>query len=182
MRGNISAWAIRRPIPSIVPCIILTVVGIVSFAETCITDSSNIDLPLVSVTVTQSGAAPEELETQVTRLVEDAVANLGRIKEITSTVTDGASETDVEFTLGTNTDRAVNDVRDAISKIRSSLPGSIDDPQVARIDATGDAVVAYAVSIPGYSAARLGWFVDNDIARAMSTVKGVAALRRWTIG
>ena len=179
MRGNISAWAIRRPIPSIVLFMILTAVGIVSFASTSITDSPNVDLPLVSVTVTESGAAPEELETQVTRLVEDAVANLGRIKEITSTVTDGTSETDIEFIIGTNTDRAVNDVRDAISKIRSELPGSIDDPQVERIDATGDAVVAYAVSIPGYSAARLGWFVDNDIARAMSTVKGVAAIRRW---
>ena len=179
MRGNISAWAIRQPIPSIVLFIILTVVGIVSFASMSITDSPNVDLPLVSVTVTQSGAAPEELETQVTRLVEDAVANLGRIKEITSTVTDGTSETDVEFTLGTNTDRAVNDVRDAISKIRSDLPGSIDDPQVERVDATGDAVVAYAVSIPGYSPAKLGWFVDNDMARAMSTVKGVAALKRW---
>jgi hydrophobic/amphiphilic exporter-1 (mainly G- bacteria), HAE1 family len=179
MRGNISAWAIRRPIPSIVLFIILTAVGIVSFASTSITASPNVDLPLVSVTVTQSGAAPEELETQVTRLVEDAVANLGRIKEITSTVTDGSSETDIEFTLGTNTDRAVNDVRDAISKIRSDLPGTIDEPQVERIDATGDAVVAYAVSIPGYSPARLGWFVDNDIARSMSTVKGVAAIRRW---
>jgi hydrophobic/amphiphilic exporter-1 (mainly G- bacteria), HAE1 family len=179
MRGNISAWAIRRPIPSIVLFIILTAVGIVSFASMSITDSPNVDLPLVSITVTQSGAAPEELETQVTRLVEDAVANLGRIKEITSTVTDGSSETDVEFTIGTNTDRAVNDVRDAISKIRSELPGTIDEPQVERVDASGDAVVAYAVSIPGYSPARLGWFVDNDVARAMSTVKGVAAIRRW---
>ena len=179
MRRNISAWAIRQPIPSIVLFIILTVVGIVSFASTSITDSPNVDLPLISVTVTQSGAAPEELETQVTRLVEDAVANLGRIKEITSTVTDGSSETDIEFTLGTNTDRAVNDVRDAISKIRSDLPGTIDEPKVERIDASGDAVVAYAVSIPGYSPAKLGWFVDNDIARSMSTVKGVAALRRW---
>ncbi len=80
MRGNISAWAIRQPIPSIVLFIILTVVGIVSFASMSITDSPNVDLPLVSITVTQSGAAPEELETQVTRLVEDAVANLGRIK------------------------------------------------------------------------------------------------------
>src|SRR5579859_30622 len=179
MRGNISAWAIRRPIPSIVLFIILTAVGIVSFATTSITDSPNVDLPLVSVTITQSGAAPEELETQVTRLVEDAVANLGRIKEITSTVTDGSSETDIEFTIGTNTDRAVADVRDAVAKIRSELPATIDEPQVNRIDATGDAVVAYAVSIPGYTPARLGWFVDNDVARAMSTVKGVSTIRRW---
>jgi multidrug efflux pump subunit AcrB len=157
----------------------LTAVGIVSFATTSITDSPNVDLPLVSVTITQSGAAPEELETQVTRLVEDAVANLGRIKEITSTVTDGSSSTDIEFTIGTNTDRAVADVRDAVAKIRSELPGTIDEPQVDRIDATGDAVVAYAVSIPGYSPAKLGWFVDNDVARAMSTVKGVSAIRRW---
>jgi multidrug efflux pump subunit AcrB len=179
MRANISAWAIRRPIPSIVLFIILTAVGIVSFATTSITDSPNVDLPFVSITVTQSGAAPEEMETQVTRLVEDAVANLGHIKEITSSITDGTSETDVEFTIGTNTDRAVNDVRDAISKIRSELPGTIDEPKIERVDATGDAVVAYAVSIPGSSPTKLGWFVDNDVARAMSTVKGVSSIRRW---
>src|ERR1700733_13370022 len=96
MRANISAWAIRRPIPPIVLFILLTLVGIVSFLTLQIADSPNIDIPVVSVVVTQSGAAPSELETQVTRVVEDSIASVSGINHIRSTVTDGVSRTIIE--------------------------------------------------------------------------------------
>ena len=114
MRANISAWAIKRPIPSIVLFILLTITGVISFLILPITNAPNIDFPLVDVVVTQSGAAPAELETQVTRVVEDAVASLGGIDHMVSTVTEGVSRTQIQFLIGTNTDRAVNDVRDAV--------------------------------------------------------------------
>jgi HAE1 family hydrophobic/amphiphilic exporter-1 len=178
MRANISAWAIRRPIPPIVLFILLTFIGVVSFLTLEVADSPNVDIPLVSVTVTQSGAAPSELETQVTRVVEDSIASVSGVKHITSTVTEGVSRTSVEFFIGTNTDRAVNDVRNAVGKIRENLPQTIDEPQVERVDTSGGEVIDYTVSSPTMSETELGWFVDNDVSRAILGVRGVASVER----
>jgi multidrug efflux pump subunit AcrB len=178
MTGNISAWAIRHPIPPIVLFIVLTLVGVVSFFGIEIDEGPNVDIPIVTVTVTQSGAAPAELESQVTRLVEDAITNIGGIDHIVSSVKDGISITSVEFVIGTNTDRAVNDVRDAVSKIRENLPQTIDEPQVERENVSGGDVMAYAVSDPQMSDTQLGWLVDNEITRALLEVKGVGQITR----
>ncbi|HVJ56062.1 MAG TPA: efflux RND transporter permease subunit [Aliidongia sp.] len=178
MRANISAWAIKRPIPSIVLFILLTITGVISFLTLSITDTPNIDFPIVNVIVTQQGAAPSELETQVTRVVEDAVASLGGIDHMNSTVTEGVSRTIIQFLIGTNTDRAVNDVRDAISKARENLPQTIDEPQVQRVDASGGDVIAFSVSAPNMSVTELGWFVDNDVTRDLLSIRGVSEVER----
>ena len=115
MRINVSAWSIRRPVPAIVLFAVLMLLGVLSFKRLPVTRFPNIDVPIVSVKVTQSGAAPAELETQVTKVVEDAVANITGVKHITSTLTDGTSTTVLEFRLETDTDRALNDVKDAIA-------------------------------------------------------------------
>ena len=86
--------------------IVLMVLGIVSFRTLPITRFPNIDMPIVSVTVTQAGAAPAELQTQVTKRVEDAVAGVNGVKHITSTITEGASTTTIEFRLGDRTPTA----------------------------------------------------------------------------
>jgi HAE1 family hydrophobic/amphiphilic exporter-1 len=178
MRANISAWAIKRPIPSIVLFILLMIVGVISFLNTNLNNTPNIDFPVVNIIVTQSGAAPAELETQVTRVIEDAVASLGGIDHMVSTVTEGVSRTSIQFLIGTNTDRAVNDVRDAVTKARENLPGSIDEPQVQRVDVTGDDLIAYTVSSPNLSVAELGWFVDNDVTRELLSIRGVSQVER----
>jgi HAE1 family hydrophobic/amphiphilic exporter-1 len=178
MRVNISAWAIRRPIPSIVLFILLTVIGVVSFLSLEVADSPNVDIPYVSVTVTQSGAAPSELETQVTRVIEDSIASVNGVKHVTSTVTEGVSSTNVEFFIGTNSDRAVNDVRNAVGKVRENLPQTIDEPQVERVDTSGGEVIDYTVSSPTMSETELGWFVDNDVGRAVLAVHGVSSVQR----
>src|ERR1700761_8831080 len=136
---NISAWSIKNPVPTTVLFLIMTIMGLVAFFGLGIDENPNIDLPMVSVTVTESGAAPSELETQVTRKVEDAVAGIGNIKHITSTVNEGVSTTSIEFVLGTSTDRAVNDVRNEVSKIRQQLPQGIDEPVIERVEFTGSA-------------------------------------------
>ncbi len=179
MRANISAWAIKRPIPSIVLFILLTITGVISFLILPITNTPNLDFPLVDVVVTQSGAAPAELETQVTRVVEDSVASLGGIDHMVSTVTEGVSRTQIQFLIGTNTDRAVNDVRDAVAKARENLPQTIDEPQVQRIDVSGGEVLGYTVSSPTMSVSDLGWFVDNDVSRQLLSVSGVAQVDRY---
>ena len=105
---NISSWSIKSPVPTLVLFLILTVIGWMSFQTLGIDQNPNIDIPVVSVTVSQPGTGPAELESQVTRKVEDAVAGLGNIDELRSTVTEGVSTTVINFDLGTDTDRATN--------------------------------------------------------------------------
>jgi multidrug efflux pump subunit AcrB len=129
MSINVSSWSIRKPVPAVLLFFVLCVLGIMSFMKLPVTRFPNIDIPLVSVVVTQSGAAPSELETQITKRVEDAVANIAGAKKVVSTITDGTSQVLVEFRLDVNSDRALNDVKDAIAKIRADLPRTIDEPK-----------------------------------------------------
>ncbi|MEP9376777.1 efflux RND transporter permease subunit [Aquabacter sp. CN5-332] len=178
MALNVSAWAIRKPIPSLVLFVVLTALGIVHFKSLPVTQMPNIDLPIVMVTVTQPGAAPSELETQITKKVENAVAGVAGVKHITSSISEGASVTTIEFHLETAVDRAVNDTRDAVTKIRTELPDSIDEPQIQRVDIEGLPIVTYAVSSPSMSTEELSWFVDDTVARALQGVRGVAQVKR----
>ena len=150
-----------------------------SFIELPVTRFPNIDVPIVSVTVTQSGAAPTELESQVTKEVEDAVANIPGVKHMTSTITDGSSVTVMEFRLEVNQDRALNDVKDAIDKIRAELPRTIDEPIVQRIDVEGQSILTYAASAPGMTLEQLSWHVDDVIKRQLQGLKGVGRVERY---
>ncbi|MDY6900556.1 MAG: efflux RND transporter permease subunit [Cyanobacteriota bacterium] len=175
---NVSAWSIKKPIPTIVLFLILTIVGWFCFNNLGIDTSPNIDVPAVQVRVTQPGAGPTELESQVTKKIEDAVAGLGNIDELRSVVTDGVSTTTINFDLGTDSDRATNDVRNAIAQIRQSLPQDINDPIVQRLEFSGSAVMTYVVSSDKRSVEELSNLVDETISRALFSVKGVAEIRR----
>ncbi len=178
MAFNISAWSIRKPIPTIVLFIILTLAGLVAFPSLGIDQNPNIDVPAVMVTVTQPGADPTELESQVTKKVEDAVAGLGNIDEIISTVNDSSSSTLINFTLGTNSDRATNDVRNAVAQIRQNLPQDINEPIVKRLEWSGGPIITYVVAAENRSVAELSNLVDQKIARAVLAVPGVAQVQR----
>jgi hydrophobe/amphiphile efflux-1 (HAE1) family protein len=179
MTTNISAWAIRKPLPSILLFVILTVVGVYSFSRLPITYFPPIITPLVKVTIEQPGATPTELETEVTRLVEDAVASLPSLDEVTSTIGQGRSVTTVEFELGAVTpDRAIVDVRDAIAKIRSDLPAAIDEPVIERVEEEAQSVVTYAVASQDMTIAELSWFVDDVIFRELQGLPGVGRIER----
>ncbi len=178
MSFNISAWSIKKPIPTIVLFAVLTVFGWFSFNSLGIDTNPNIDIPIVQVTVTQPGSGPAELETQVTKKIEDAVAGLGNIDELRSTVTDGVSNTTINFVLGTNTDRATNDVRNAIAQIRQTLPQDINDPIVQRLEFAGGAIMSYVVRSDQRSVEELSNLVDQTISRALLSVDGVAQIKR----
>ncbi|MFK8252922.1 efflux RND transporter permease subunit [Ancylobacter terrae] len=178
MALNVSAWAIRKPIPSIVLFVVLTALGLFTFDRLPITRMPNIDVPIVTVVVTQPGAAPSELETQVTKKIETTVAGVQGVKHITSSISDGSSITTIEFQLETQVDRAVNDVRDAVTKIRTELPQGIEEPLIQRIDVEGMAIVTYAASAPTMTADELSWFVDDTVIRALQGVRGVAQVKR----
>jgi hydrophobe/amphiphile efflux-1 (HAE1) family protein len=177
-RLNISAWAIRRPVPSLVLFMVLLALGLFSFRSLPITRFPNIDLPVVQVAVTQAGSSPAELETQVTKKVEDAVAGLTGVKHITSTVVEGSSATVIQFELGTPLDRSVNDVKDAVARIRAELPRTIDEPITQRIDIEGLPILTFAIRAPAMTAEELSWYVDDVVARNLQGVKGVGKVER----
>ena len=178
MNFNVSAWSIKKPIPTIVLFLILTIVGWFCFNNLGIDTSPNIDIPAVQVRVSQPGAGPTELESQVTKKIEDAVAGLGNIDELRSVVTDGVSITTINFDLGTDSDRATNDVRNAIAQIRQSLPQDINDPIVQRLEFSGSAIMTYVVTSDKRSVEELSNLVDETINRALLSAKGVAEIRR----
>ncbi|MEL6060719.1 MULTISPECIES: efflux RND transporter permease subunit [unclassified Methylobacterium] len=178
MRLNVSAWAIRKPLPSVVLFLVLMILGLVSFRSLPITRFPNIDIPIVSVTITQSGAAPAELQTQVTKWVEDSIAGVKGVKHILSTITEGISTTTIEFRLEVNQDRATNDVKDAIAKIRQNLPRTIDEPIVSRVEIAGLPIMVYGASAPAMTPEDLSWFVDDVVARGLQSVKGVGGVER----
>src|SRR6202522_3484642 len=179
MRLNVSAWSIRKPIPAIVAFAVLMILGLISFRTMSITRFPNIDIPIVQVLITQSGAAPSELESQVTKTVEDSVAGLNGVWHLISQVTDGSSSTIVQFNVGSvDIDRALNDVKDQIAKIRSDLPRSIDEPIISRIDVEGLPIVTYAASAPGMTVEKLCWFIDDNVSRELQSVKGVGEVKR----
>jgi hydrophobe/amphiphile efflux-1 (HAE1) family protein len=175
---NFSSWSIRRPIPTIVTFLVLTIAGWIAFTNLGIDANPNIDIPTVSISVSQLGAGPQEMETQITKKVEDAVAGLGNIDELNSTVTDGNSFTVISFVLGTEIDRATNDVRDAITRIRQDLPQDAQEPIVRRLEFEGGPIMSYVVSSPTRSVAELSDLVDRTISREIANVKGVSQIRR----
>ena len=178
MALKISGASIRHPIPALVLFTVLLVLGVLAFRAIPITRAPNVDVPIVSVLVTQEGAAPAELETQVTRKVEDAIASVSGVKHITSSVTDGASTTLVELRLEVSTDRALNDVKDAVAKIRADLPRTIEEPIIQRIDVVGQAIQTFAAAAPGMTVEQLSWFVDDTVLRALQGVPGVGRVER----
>ena len=175
---NISAWSIRNPVPSIVLFVALTLAGIVSFARMQVNNQPDIDFPVVIVVVSQPGAAPSELETQVTQQVESAVRNLQGIDEIDSTVTEGQSQTVVQLAIGTPIDRAVMDVRVAITQIRGNLPDGILEPQIFRANTSGNDLASYAAISTDMTVEQLSWYIDNNVTKALLAVPGMAQVDR----
>jgi hydrophobic/amphiphilic exporter-1 (mainly G- bacteria), HAE1 family len=178
MAVNFSAYSIRRPIPSILLFIVLCLLGMVSFMQLPVTRFPSIDVPVVSVTVTQSGAAPAELETQVAKRVEDSLAGVTGVKRLITTLNDGRSVTIVEFQLEVNVEKAVNDVKDSIAKIRAELPRTVDEPIIEKIDVEGQAILTYAVASPGMTLEQLSWHVDDVVKRKLQGAKGVGRVTR----
>ncbi|KQY32918.1 MULTISPECIES: efflux RND transporter permease subunit [Rhizobium/Agrobacterium group] len=176
---NFSAWSIRNPIAPILGFALLLYLGIQSFYALPITKFPNIDVPVVAITVTQNGASPSELEMQVTKEVEDAVASIAGVDEIQSTVTDGQSLTSVVFRIEKPTEEAVQDTKDAIDRIRSDLPADVEEPVVTKIDVEGQAIQTFSVTSPDMTLEELSWFVDDTIKRALQGQVGVGRIDRY---
>ncbi|HEY6048836.1 MAG TPA: efflux RND transporter permease subunit, partial [Sphingomicrobium sp.] len=175
---NISSWCIRNPVGPIVLFVGLMLAGLVAFARMQVNNAPDIDFPAAIVSVSQPGAAPNELETQVTQRVESAIRSVNGVEEINSSVSEGNSFTFVNFQQGTPTDRAVNDVRNAISQIRGTLPEGILEPQITRVDAENEPISYVGAQTTDMTLEQLSWYIDNTVAKRLLGVGGVAAVQR----
>ena len=178
MSLNISAWSIRHPLPSVLFSIILLALGWISFTKLAVTRLPAADIPVISVAVSQFGAAPAELEAQVTKTIEDGVSGVEGVRHIASSITDGLSVTTIQFALETNTDRALNDIKDAVTRVRANLPQNVNEPLIQRVDVIGLPIVTYAAISPGKTPEQLSYFVDDVVKRALQGVRGVAQVER----
>ncbi len=175
---NISAWSIRNPVPPIVVFVGLALAGLISFMTMEVQNDPDIDFPVAVVSISQPGAAPSELETQVAQRVEAAVRSISGVDEITSMVGEGNSTTIIQLDIGTPIDRSVNDIRDAVQQIRSDLPEGILEPQIMRRDTTDNDLASFSVISNNMTLEQLSWYVDNAVSKALLSVPGMAGVQR----
>jgi multidrug efflux pump subunit AcrB len=175
---NVSSWSIRNPIPAVLLFLLLTLVGVMSFRAMKIQQFPDIDLPSVTVTAALPGASPAQMETDVARKLEDSIATLQGVKHIYTLVQSGAITVTVEFRLEVTPQEAVDGVRDAVSRIRSSLPADLRDPVVGKVNLAGSPILTYTVASNRMDDEALSWFVDNTVAKRLLSVRGVGAVAR----
>ena len=175
---NFSTWSIRNPVPAIALFVLLTIVGIRSFVALSIQDFPDIELPTITVSASLEGAAPSQLETEVARPIEDAVASLGGIEHVRTTLTDGLASIRVEFDIDKNADVALSEVRNAVDAVRADMPGSMNSPTVSKATTAGSPIITFAASSDTLAEEPLSWFVDNDVTKALLAVPGVGKVER----
>lgn len=175
---NISTWCIRNPIPALMLFVMLSFAGSISFKSMKIQNFPDLDLPTITVTASLPGASPSQLESEVTRKIENAIATLQGLKHITSKVQDGSVTITAEFRLEKPVQEALDDVRSAVSKVRTDLPGDLRDPIVTKLDLAGSPILALTVSSAQRDEEALSWFVDDTVAKRLLAVRGVGAVNR----
>lgn len=175
---NFVTWSIRNPVPVIMMFIALTIAGLYAFPRLGVLDRPDIEFPAVTVSVGYPGVAPTQMESEITRKVEDAVTTISGIEQIRSTVNEGSSTTVIEFRFGTDLSAALDDVRDALTRIRPDLPQDAREPIVSRNTTAGGAIVTWTVASDSMSDTELSWFVDLVVTRELSAVPGIGRVSR----
>ena len=175
---RISTWGIQNPVPVAILFLALVLLGAASYMKLPIKQRPNVTFPNVVITITENGAAPSEMETQITRPIETAMAGLPDVETIQSTVTRGVSTTQIEFPLSEDMQKMTDQVRTRVDQTRVSLPRDIDPPTVQRADIDSEAILTYAVSGPAMTDVDLAWFIDDTVARSLQAQDGVAQVQR----
>jgi len=176
---NISAWSTRNPVAPLVLFAGLLFAGLLSFNRMDVVNNPDVEFPAVSVQISQPGAAPTEIESQITQRIEAAVRSISGVKNISSTASEGSSRTFVEFEIGADVNNSVNEVKNAVDQVRGSLPEGILEPQVAKVDAVGGPIAFFAVKADDMTVEQLSWFVDDTVAKRLLSVDGMAEVNRF---
>ena len=175
---NVSAWSIRNPIPAIMLFVLLTLAGAMSFKAMKIQNFPDLELPTVVVTAALPGASPTQLETEVVRKIENSIASVQGLKHIYAKIQDGTATVTAEFRLEKGTQEALDEVRDAVNRVRSELPGDLRDPQISKLNLAGAPILSYSIASAQMDDEALSWFVDNEVSKALLGVRGVGSVAR----
>ncbi len=176
--NNISAWSIRNPVVPIVLFVALTLAGIVSFNNMDVQNEPDIEFPIVVVSISQPGAAPTEITTQITQKVESAIRSVQGVRNIDATSVEGNTSVRAEFEIGDDINAAVSEVKNAVDQIRSDLPDGILEPQIFKVATSSDPIAYFAVEASDMTLEQLSWFVDDTVARRLLSVEGMASVSR----
>ncbi len=176
--NNISAWSIRNPVVPIVLFVALTLAGIMSFNNMDVQNEPDIEFPVVVVSISQPGAAPTEITTQITQKVESAIRSVQGVRNIDATSSEGNTTVSAEFEIGDDINAAVSEVKNAVDQIRSDLPDGILEPQIFKVATSSDPIAYFAVEASDMTLEQLSWFVDDTVARRLLSVEGMASVSR----
>jgi multidrug efflux pump subunit AcrB len=175
---NLSAWSIRNPVVPIVLFLGLTVIGVVSFLTMKVQNQPDIEFPMVIVSISQPGAAPTEIENQITQKIESSVRTIAGVDTITSTAEEGVTKTQVQFKIGQDINAAVNEVKNAVDRVRGELPEGILEPQVFKAETSSEPIAYFAVSADDMTIEQLSWFIDDTVTRRLLAIPGMAEVTR----
>ena len=176
---NISAWSIRNPVIPLVAFTALLLAGLISFARMDVVNNPDIEFPAVNVSISQPGAAPTEIENQITQRVESAVRSINGVNSLNSTAREGNSNTFIEFEIGTDPNDAVAEVKNAVDTVRGSLPDGILEPRVTKEEISGGFLAIYAVEADDMTIEGLSWFIDDSVAKQLLSIEGMAEVNRF---
>ncbi|BFG80556.1 efflux RND transporter permease subunit [Paraburkholderia terrae] len=175
---NVSSWSIRNPVPAVLCFILLTVFGLVGFHKLQVQDFPEMDLPTINISALLEGAAPSQLENEVARKIEDKLTSLSQLDHISTKITDGAVSISVTFKLEKDPQAALSEVRNAVDSARADLPGEMAAPTVSKVDTAGAALLTYTASSAALDEQDLSWLVDDELSKALLSVKGVSKVER----
>ncbi|RVU33501.1 efflux RND transporter permease subunit [Rheinheimera riviphila] len=178
MKFNLSGWAIHNPLPAILLFVLLTLAGLLGFQAMKVQDLPDLELPKVNVIATLPGASPSQLETDVARKLENAFATVQGVRHIYSQLSEGAVILTIEFRLERPIQQALDDVRDAVARVRADLPADLRDPVIQKQELSGSPILTYSITSPQLDAEALSWFVDHDISKTLLAVRGVGSVSR----
>ena len=176
--SNISAWSIRNPVVPIVLFLALTLAGIMAFRNMDVQNDPDIEFPVVVVSISQPGAAPSEITTQITQKVESAIRSVQGVRNIDASASEGNTTVSAEFEIGDDINAAVSEVKNAVDQIRSDLPDGILEPQIFKVATSSDPIAYFAVEASDMTLEQLSWFVDDTVARRLLAVEGMASVSR----
>jgi len=171
--NNPIALFVRRPVFTTVIILSLTVVGVFAYGSLGVDRFPKIEFPMVNVTTSLVGAAPEEMETEVTDKIEEAVNTISGIDQLISASSEGVSTVNILFDLDKDPDVAAQEVRDKLATIRRDLPTEIDEPIVQKLDPDAAPILILSLTSPTTPRRDLTEYADKTLRRQLETVLGV---------
>jgi HAE1 family hydrophobic/amphiphilic exporter-1 len=172
---KIAAVSVRRPIGTSILCLAIAVFGWVSLNELALDLLPSVDMPRISITTSYPGVAPEEMETLVTRPIEQAVSTIEGVDELRATSSEGQSSVELQFQWGKNLEEALDDVRVAIDRVRGRLPEDAETPVVFKFDISSAPIAFVGVTGAG-DPRELKLLAEDALARRLERVTGVASV------